>query len=226
LADRKYLNGNIIAKEANNLINSFSYNRIDAFYAEAENMISGMKAQGADYIVFYVHWGDEYRLKESPWQKTIAQQLSNRGVNMIMGSHPHVIEPIELITPEGGGENTICLYSTGNSISNQRQELMDSCPSGHTEDGMLFSFTLKKDKDGVRLNEIDLIPTWVDKYRGGSGYQYTVYPLENADDGSTKYNLNSTAAAKAKRSYERTKNIVSAGLTQCQQYIGCDITFE
>lgn len=225
-AGRKYLNGAIIAGEANDLINSFSYDRIDEFYATSANMINEMKSGGADYIVFYMHWGNEYKLSPDTWQKTIAQKLSNLGVNMIIGSHPHVIEPVELIRSEDGESTTVCIYSMGNCVSNQRQEIMDSCPTGHTEDGVLFSFTLKKAKDGVTLNSLDLIPTWVNKYKGGSGYQYTVYPLESAEDGSQKYSLDSAAAAKAAKSFERTKAIVAAGLTECQQAIGCEITFK
>ena len=225
-AGRKYLNGNLIAEEANNLISSFSYKNIDAFYLDAQTVIENMKAQGAEFIVFYMHWGNEYKTDANTWQKTIAQKLSNLGVDIIIGSHPHVVQPIELIHSEGGERTTVCLYSTGNAISNQRQELMDSCPSGHTEDGLLFSYTLKKYGNDVTLDSLKLIPTWVNKYKGGSGYQYTIYPLEAADWGSSKYALDSTAANKAAKSYERTKAIVSAGLTACQQAIGCEITFE
>lgn len=224
---RKYLNGAIIAQEANNLINSFSYNKIDEFYAEAEKVIGEMKAQGAEFIVFYMHWGEEYQTSANTWQKTIAQKLSNLGVDMIIGSHPHVIQPVELIHSEDGQNTTVCLYSTGNCISNQRQEIMDSCPSGHTEDGLLFSFTLKKNKDGVALSGLKLIPTWVNRYKenGHNGFLYTIYPLEGPDDGAAKFGLSGAAATKSAKSYERTKAIVSAGLTECQQSIGCEVTF-
>lgn len=225
LAGRKYLNGAIIAEEANSLINTFNYDKIDEFYSAAQGMISGMKSEGAEFILFYMHWGNEYQLTPNTWQKTIAQKLSNLGVDMIIGSHPHVVQPVELIHSEGGG-TTVCLYSTGNFVSNQRKELMDSCPSGHTEDGMLFSFTLKKNGSGTVLSDLKLIPTWVNKYRGGSGYLYTVYPLENADDGNTKYSLDAASARRAADSYARTKAIVAAGLTECQQSIGCEITFK
>ena len=222
---RKYLNGMILAEEANDLVHSFSYSRLDAFYSEAKTMIESMKADGADYILFYMHWGEEYHTSPNTWQKTIAQQLSNMGVNMIVGSHPHVVQPVELITPEGGEGFTVCLYSTGNFISNQRQEVMTSCPSGHTEDGMLFTFTLTKSADGTALTGLDLIPTWVDKYKVGSGYHYTAYPLENPDDAANQYAFSSATAARAKKSYERTKAIVAEGLTACQKAVGCDITF-
>ena len=226
MAGRKYLNGAIIAQEANALVNSFSYQHIEDFYSEADSVIASMKQEGAEYIVFYMHWGNEYQTSPSTWQKTIAQQLSNRGVNMIIGGHPHVIQPIERIHPEGGEGSTVCVYSLGNCISNQRQELMDSCRSGHTEDAMLFSFTLTKNQNGVALTGLDLIPSWVDKYRGGSGYQYTLYPLESPDAAAEKYGLTGTALTKAKKSYDRTKAIVAAGLTECQQAIGCQVTFQ
>lgn len=223
---RKSLNGNVLKEEANSLVNTFDYNRINDFYLEAENTISEMKQKGAEFIVFYMHWGNEYQLKANTHQKSIAQKLSNLGVNIIVGSHPHVIQPVELIHSEDSQNTTVCVYSTGNAVSNQRQEIMDSCPSGHTEDGMLFEFTLRKFQDDVTLHSVDIIPTWVNRYRGGSGYQYTIYPLENADWGSTKYSLDSTASTKAQKSYERTKAIVAEGLTEVQKHIGCEITFE
>ena len=225
-AGRKYINGNLISSEANSYINSFSYNRIEEFYKDAERVIKGMKQNGAEYIVFYMHWGNEYQTTPNTHQKSIAQRLSNMGVDMIIGSHPHVIQPVELITSEDGQNSTVCLYSTGNAVSNQRQEIMDSCPSGHTEDGMLFSFTLKKDKNGVSLDGLDIIPTWVNRYRGGSGYQYTIYPIEDVEKGIAKYGFDSTAAAKYRKSFDRTKTIIAKGLTECQEFFGFDVTFK
>ena len=224
--DRKNLNGNVLKAEAGNLVSTFNYYDLESFYAEAQATITDMKLGGAEFIVFYMHWGNEYQLEPNTWQKTIAQKLSNLGVDIIIGSHPHVIQPVELIHSEDGQNTTVCIYSTGNAISNQRQELMDSCPSGHTEDGMFFTYTLKKVGDEVTLVDLDIIPTWVNKYKGGSGYQYTIYPLETADAGSVVYGLNSTAANKAAKSYERTKALVKDGLTACQQNIGCEITFQ
>ncbi len=224
-SSRKYLNGSVISAEANNLITSFSYDRIEAFYSETETVIRDMEEKGAEFIVFYIHWGNEYQTYPSTWQKSIAQRLSNLGVDIIIGSHPHVVQPVELIYSEDSQNTTVCLYSSGNAVSNQRQELMTSCPTGHTEDGTMFTYTLRKYGDEVTLTDVDIIPTWVNKYRGGSGNQYTIYPLESPDWGSTKYGLNSTAANKAAKSYERTKQIISEGLTEVQQNIGCEITF-
>lgn len=222
----KALNGMSMKKEANDLVNTFCYNHLDDFYADAKTTIEQMKQNGAEFIVFYMHWGNEYQLKPNTYQKQIAQELSNLGVNIIIGSHPHVIQPIELIHSDDGENTTVCLYSTGNAVSNQRQELMDSCPSGHTEDGMFFYYTLRKKGDEVTLQSVNVIPTWVNKYSGGSGYLYTIYPLENATDGSKKYNLSSNSANRANRSYNRTKALLQEGLTEVQEYLGCEVTFK
>lgn len=223
---QKSINGNIVKAEANSLINSFNYDRIDTFYTEAQTVIDEMKQSGAEAIVFYMHWGEEYQLSANTWQKSIAQKLCNMGVDVIVGGHPHVVQPIELIHSEDSQNTTVCIYSMGNAISNQRQELMDSCPSGHTEDGMLFYYTFQKYGDGnVALSGVDIIPVWVNKYKGGSGYQYTMYPLESANM-ANNYGFDSASLSKAQKSFERTKQIVESGLYECQQYLGCDIRFE
>lgn len=223
---KKSINGNIVKPEANQLINSFSYDRINEFYVDAQAIVDDMEKSGAEAIVFYMHWGEEYQLSANTWQKTIAQKLSNMGVDVIVGGHPHVVQPIELIHSEDSENTTVCIYSMGNAISNQRQELMDSCPSGHTEDGMLFYYTFSKYGDGtVKLSSVDIIPVWVNKYRGGSGYQYTMFPLETVDM-ADNYGFDSAALNKAKKSFERTKALVAEGLTECQQHLGCEVRFD
>lgn len=222
---RKYLNGNPVNSEANGLINSFNYDKLDAFYSEIGAYLKEMDTKGAEFKVVYIHWGNEYQTYSNTYQKSIAQKLCNMGVDMIIGSHPHVIQPIELVTSEDSQNTTVCLYSMGNAVSNQRQELMTSCPSGHTEDGMIFEFVLKKTKAGVTLESLDLTPTWVNKYLISGKYNYTIYPIENPND-LGKYSFNATALSKAQKSYERTKAIVAEGLTACQQSIGCPVTFK
>ena len=224
-AGRKALNGAMISAEANNLINSFNYSRIESFYTEAQNVVTAMKAEGADAVVFYMHWGEEYQLSPNTWQKTISQKLCNLGVDVIVGGHPHVLQPMEVIHFEDSQNTTVCIYSTGNSVSNQRKELMDSCPSGHTEDGLLFFYTFDKYSDGKTvLSSVDLVPVWVNKYRGGSGYQYQMIPLEEAAD-AEKYGLSATEVTRAKQSFERTKALMEKGLTECQTHLGSQIRF-
>ena len=226
-AGRKSINGKIVAAEANDLINSFSYDKIDSFYNEAKDVIAKMKKQGADCTVFYMHWGNEYKIKENEYQRSIAQNLCNMGVDVIVGGHPHVIEPMALLHAEGGEHTTACIYSVGNAISNQRKEILtEESPTGHCEDGMLFFYTFDKYSDGTTvLSGVDIVPTWVDKYKGGAGYLYSMIPLENPTDGQ-KFGLSAQTVQNAQKSYERTAAIVASGLTECQKYFGCKVRFE
>lgn len=66
-----------------------------------------------DLIIVSMHWGEEYTNTPTESQKTIANYLSELGVNVIIGSHPHVVQPIEYIN------DTLVIYSLGNFISNQ-----------------------------------------------------------------------------------------------------------
>lgn len=211
---------------ADKLINYFSSANLPEFYSEAQSVIDDMKANGAEAIVFYMHWGEEYHTKPNTYQKSAAQQLCNMGVDVIVGGHPHVLQPVELLHSEDSQNTTVCLYSMGNSISNQRiVEMTGVCETGHTEDGVLFSYTFTKDSGGdVSLTAVDAIPTWVDRWGTPGNYQYTMYPLETADM-AYSYGLDDSVAGKAAASFERTKQILSQGLTECQQYLGCDIRF-
>ncbi len=221
----KYLNGLRLSAEAGPLVNSFCYGKIDQFYTEAQEIINAMKNDGAEYITFYMHWGNEYQRTQNTWQKTLAQKLSNMGVNMIIGGHPHVVQPIEYIYSEDGQTETVCVYSLGNAVSNQRRSLMQTnAPKGHTEDGLMVKYTLKKTADGtVTLVDFEAIPTWVDRYLVGGKHKYTIYPMENLEQAKAKY---PNIASKLNESYLRTKEIMGKGLTEAQEKIGCEVTFE
>ena len=91
------------------------------------------------------------------------------------------------------------------------------------EDGMLFYYTFDKYSDGtVKLSSVDIVPAWVDKKGSGSSAEYILYPLENENS----YSQFSLSANTAKNSYTRTKNIVASGLTEIQQYLGCEVRFK
>ncbi len=221
------LNGNPISSEAAQLVNVFSYEDKQSFLNKAKTVIDNMKNDGAEKIVFYMHWGEEYQLKENSHQDELAQGLCDLGVDIIVGSHPHVIQPVELLTSADNSHKTVCAYSMGNAISNQRQEIMNpECTTGHTEDGMLLTYKFDKYSDGtVKLSSFDILPTWVNKYRAGSGYHYSVIPLENENAGES-FGLSGTELSKSKNSYNRTKETVSSGLNKVQEEIGCKLSFK
>ena len=195
---------------------------LDAFYQLAQSQFTQMKAAGAEATVIYMHWGpEEYQLDASIAKQMIAQKLCDIGYDVIIGGHPHVVEPLQLLTSTVDPEHkTVCLYSMGNAVSNQRvaiDAIANSCPTGHTEDGVLFSVTFEKYDDGsVALAQVDVIPTWVEL---SSSQKYVVIPLEYArqDSWGSLYSLEN--ADSAKRSFDRTMALVGGGLAEIRAYL-------
>ena len=217
----KSLNGIRLTEKASGLINTFSYQRLEEFYAELEGHLKAMKAEGAQASILFLHWGNEYQTRENDYQRAMAQAVCDLGVDVIVGGHPHVVQPVELLTSQTEAEHrTVCLYSMGNSVSNQRIEQIPSA-GGYTEDGVLFRVTFARYSDGtVLLESADVLPTWVNLTTGvESGKKaYEIIPLDRSiTDWKNAFTLTEEEYAEAEKSYERTMSIVGEGLEQVRQ---------
>ena len=203
------INGLPTDSKAAGLINAFDYDNLDMFYAEMENHISGMKAAGAEAIVLFIHWGDEFTVKPNSNQRAIAQKMCELGVDVIIGSHPHVVQTMELLSSSDGSHQTVCVYSLGNFLSNQRATNID-LTTGHSEDSILFSCTFVKYSDGtVRLEGIHLLPTWVLVRGSGDDRTYHILPLDEfTEDWKTVLELSGSQLDDAQASLSRTKQII------------------
>ena len=180
LTDTKYINGIPMSQSTKDLLNTFNYDDLEAFYKDIETNISNMYKDGADVIIAYMHWGTEYSLTANSYQTQMAQKLCDLGVDVIVGGHTHCIEPTDLITSEISGKQTPIIYSTGNQLSNQRKETLSSFPAStpYFEDGVIYEIEFSRKKDGsVVLSNISYTPTWCNLF--GSGYY--IIPLENID---------------------------------------------
>ena len=215
--DRASMNGILTSEDAKGLINYFDYDNLTGFYNEVSGYIDAMEAQGAQAVVMYIHWGEEYQLQANSNQTTVAQGLCDLGIDVIVGGHPHVVQPVDLLSSTTDPDHkTVCLYSMGNAISNQRRDLMN-LNTGHTEDGVLFSFTFAEYSDGtVRLDSVELLPTWV--WMGSNSYRIIPLDTEVADWGSA-FNLGSDGVASAKASYDRTMKLVAEGIQESNDYL-------
>ena len=215
--DRASMNGILTSEDAKGLINYFDYDNLTGFYNEVSGYIDAMEAQGAQAVVMYIHWGEEYQLQANANQTTVAQGLCDLGIDVIVGGHPHVVQPVDLLSSTTDPDHkTVCLYSMGNAISNQRRNLMN-LNTGHTEDGVLFSFTFAEYSDGtVRLDSVELLPTWV--WMGSNSYRIIPLDTEVADWGSA-FNLGSDGVASAKASYDRTMKLVAEGIQESNDYL-------
>ena len=76
----------------------------------------------ADIVVVCPHWGTEYQTSPSSYQKSFALEMTEAGADLIIGTHPHVPQPVEWITSENGN-TSLCFYSLGNYVSTQKQTI-------------------------------------------------------------------------------------------------------
>jgi poly-gamma-glutamate synthesis protein (capsule biosynthesis protein) len=119
-----------------------------------------------DYLVVSMHWGEEYTHVPNGAQRKAAEFLAARDVDLILGHHPHVIQPFESI-PRPDGGTTLCYYSLGNFISGQTRN--------PTLLGALASVTIKKTDGMITVEEAGAIPVVTHYENGFTGFR--VYPL-------------------------------------------------
>lgn len=210
----KTINAIPVSANSSPLINTFNYNNLQAMYTDVKNSLSEMKQAGVKYTIAYIHWGNEYQTKENGTQRQIASALCELGVDALIGGHPHVVQPVDLLTSSSGNHQMICVYSVGNHLSNQYRTRITSLPTGHTEDGLMVNLVLQKnDDDTVSLTQVDFIPTWVYRTPGAEDTDnptFYILPLDNPDkivkDASS---LNIESAIK--ESISRTNAIIGDG---------------
>lgn len=102
--------------------------------------IKKAREAGAEMIVVAIHWGVEYVLRENANQRSIAKFLVDEGVDLIIGGHPHVIQPMEIVRNEKEGKDVLIVYSLGNLISNMK--------TADTRGGAWVRVTIERGEDG------------------------------------------------------------------------------
>lgn len=217
-------NGITMKPEDAPLINTFDYTNLELFYDEISASMTEADLRGADAFVLFVHWGYEYQTVQAPVQSEMAQELCDLGVDVIIGGHPHVVQPVELLTSTTDEtQKTVCLYSMGNAVSNQRLGNISYVNTAHTEDGVLFSVTFTRYSDGtVILESAECLPTWVNLGTNPSTgrWEYNILPLDKSiTDWKTQFDLSDAGLKKCVDSYDRTVAIVGAGMTAVNEYL-------
>jgi poly-gamma-glutamate synthesis protein (capsule biosynthesis protein) len=139
---------NGIAVVKPNVVNYIDTVRIAADITKAQQL-------EPDYIITCIHWGEEYINKENVAQRKIAAFLARRGCNLIVGGHPHVVQPLAML-PVSNMDSVPVAYSLGNFISNQRNRYRDG--------GITLDLTLIKTDSIVTLHSIGYEPFWVYRF--------------------------------------------------------------
>ena len=150
------LNGNRLKKSDNFSVDEF-VKQDSAKIAILCEKIRKMKRKKADVVIAIVHFGSEYQLTPNRRQKQIAKAFAEAGADVILGSHPHILQNIEKYTiyKEGKEKNVIVAYSLGNFISSQIQR--DSLLK---DIGAILKFRLKKSQKGISIDQLSVLPTY------------------------------------------------------------------
>ena len=140
--------------------------------ATIERKIKAAKAQ-CDVVLVNVHWGSEYTTTPSQDQRNLAKKMADWGANVIIGHHPHVLQPVEWIET-GDGTRTLVAYSLGNFISQQNT-------AARVIGGMLhYDITKDFETDKVTVGNVRF-ETIVTHYVSGS-HDVQIYPLSQYSD--------------------------------------------
>ncbi|MDE7427101.1 MAG: CapA family protein [Muribaculaceae bacterium] len=117
--------------------------RVVVDYIDRKTIASDVEAlrnAGAEIICVCVHWGQEYQLLPEQSQKSLAAYLEDLGVDLIIGSHPHVIQPMEIRHSQKWNKDILLVYSLGNFISNMKTR--------DTRGGAMVHVRLRDDSNG------------------------------------------------------------------------------
>lgn len=144
----------------------FNFLDKDKIFMDIEKMRSEV-----DILVVMLHWGVEYTTKPTLEQISLAREILEKGADAIIGSHPHVIQPMEIL--EIDGKNKVVAYAIGNFISHQRGVERNS--------GIVLKLKFTKDfEEGITtLEEVSYTPTYSHNYYDRNGkMDFRVVPVQ------------------------------------------------
>ena len=133
--------------------------------------IEKAKKVNLDKLIVVIHWGIEYQQKQNKKQEEVAQFLFDNGVDIIIGSHPHVLQPMYYYPQTGLHKEQMVVYSLGNFVSNQRKS--------STDGGAMVELTLFKDAYGTRILDKGYYLVWVNRTpKTNKKYLFEILPCK------------------------------------------------
>ena len=169
--------------------------------------VQQLRDLGAEVVICMPHWGEEGKRSVAGSCKRYAQQMVDAGVDIILGSHPHVVLPIELAQMEVNGEqkDVLIAWSMGNFISYMAAQYMDS--------GIIVDFTVSRDESGkISIHDVGYVPVYV------WGNKNTFHLLCSGDFYSDKPNgMSNDDFKRMKQSVKEISNMIGQdGITLLQ----------
>lgn len=130
--------------------------------------------QNADVIIVFPHWGTENSTSVSDYQREYVQLFSDLGVDIVIGTHPHVLQPVEWVENETTGKKMLVYYSLGNFISHQTS-LNQLC-------GGMAEIKIEKENGEISITSAKLVPVVCWYKSSGDKYEFSVYKLSDYTD--------------------------------------------
>ena len=139
------------------------------------NQISLAKQQNPDLLCVSMHWGNEYQTKQNVEQERLANLLLQNGVDIILGSHPHVLQPMEKKTitlEDGSTKDCFVIYSLGNFMSGQTIK--------NTRNSVILNmnFTKSGETENTKIDSVSYIPIYMYKSSSVKTQRYRVIDIE------------------------------------------------
>ncbi len=183
----------------------FCVNLIDKDFIKKQ--INQAKEQNVDMIVACMHWGTEYRTTANSEQKDLANFLFENGVDVILGNHPHVLEPMEKKTitlQDGTTKDVFVVYALGNFTADQRDEI--------TRDSAILNLTITKNSDSkISIDKVNYVPIYMYKNTNVSTHKFKILDIEKTikdyEEGKNT-SINSTVYNNLKKQLEKIKSIL------------------
>jgi poly-gamma-glutamate synthesis protein (capsule biosynthesis protein) len=152
------------------LINIIDYDLIQKDITVARQL-------GAFLVIVYFHFGEEYKREPSAFQRTTINKTIEMGADIILGGHPHVLEPAVYFKTHNAKLDTgFAVYSLGNFLSNQRKRFTDG--------GSILYLNISKNINtgSLWISSVEFLPTWI--YRGPTdrGNEFLILPAKNEQD--------------------------------------------
>ncbi|MCI5972881.1 MAG: CapA family protein [Anaerococcus sp.] len=175
-------------------------------YLHEENIKSDIeeaKTNGADFIIVYPHWEIEYQSYPQETTVELAHKMIDWGADLVIGNHPHVVQPVEIYKNEDGKEGLIA-YALGNFISKQSLEVSGDI---RCEQALSIELSLNKnEKTGnKKISDIKLHPLWVGTNYDDYGTSTKTYLCEDFLEGGDKYDLvDDNQRARIQQAYDMT----------------------
>lgn len=172
-----------------------------------KKQIEQAKSESADMIVACMHWGTEYKTTANSEQKELANYLFKNGVDIILGNHPHVLEPMEKKTitlDDGTTKDVFVVYALGNFTADQRDEI--------TRDSAILNLNITKNVDGkISINKVDYVPIYMYKNSNVKSHKFKILDIEKSiakyESGDTS-SISSAVYTNLKTQLEKIKSIL------------------